>query len=59
MSVVRRKDRVHPAKVGAISIANYMWATVEERYREIGTLLGLGSTRGSSYRLFVAKSIFG
>jgi putative ABC transport system permease protein len=43
--------------VGAISIANYMWANVEERKREIGTLLTLGATRGSVYRLFFAKSI--
>lgn len=43
--------------VGAISIANYMWANVEERRREIGTLLTLGATRGSIYRLFFAKSI--
>ena len=43
--------------VGAISIANYMWANVEERRREIGTLLTLGATRGSIYRLFFAKAI--
>ncbi len=43
--------------VGAISIANYMWANVEERKREIGTLLTLGSTRGSIYRLFFAKAL--
>ena len=43
--------------VGAISIANYMWANVEERRREIGTLLTLGATRASVYRLFFAKSI--
>jgi len=43
--------------VGAISIANYMWANVEERRREIGTLLTLGATRGSIYHLFFAKSI--
>ena len=43
--------------VGAISIANYMWANVEERKREIGILLTLGATRGSVYRLFFAKAI--
>jgi len=43
--------------VGATSIANYMWANVEERRREIGTLLTLGATRGSIYRLFFAKAI--
>ncbi|MBK9472887.1 MAG: ABC transporter permease [bacterium] len=43
--------------VGAISIANYMWANVEERRREIGTLITLGATRDSIYRLFFAKAI--
>lgn len=43
--------------VGAISIGNYMWANVEERRREIGTLITLGATRGSVYRLFFAKAI--
>lgn len=43
--------------VGAISIANYMWANVEERRREIGTLLTLGATRAVVYRLFFAKAI--
>jgi putative ABC transport system permease protein len=42
--------------VGAISIANYMWANVEERRREIGTLLTVGATRSSVYRLFLAKA---
>lgn len=43
--------------VGAISIANYMWANVEERRREIGTLLAIGATRSSIYKLFFAKAI--
>jgi putative ABC transport system permease protein len=43
--------------VGAISIANYMWANVEERRREIGTLLTIGATRSSIYRLFLAKAV--
>ena len=34
-----------------------MWANVEERRREIGTLLTLGATRANVYRLFFAKSI--
>jgi putative ABC transport system permease protein len=42
--------------VGAISIANYMWANVEERRREIGTLMTLGATRASVYQLFLAKA---
>ena len=45
------------ALVGAISIANYMWANVEERRREIGTLITLGATRSVIYRLFFAKSL--
>ncbi len=43
--------------VGAISIGNYMWANVEERRREIGTLITVGLTRGHIYRLFIAKSL--
>ena len=42
--------------VGAISIANYVWANVEERRREIGTLLTLGARRSTIYRLFLMKS---
>ncbi|RPJ43431.1 MAG: ABC transporter permease [Candidatus Latescibacterota bacterium] len=45
------------ALIGSISIANYMWANVEERKREIGTLLTLGATKGSIYRLFFAKAV--
>lgn len=45
------------AMIGSISIANYMWANVEERRREIGTFLTLGATRGSIYRLFFAKAV--
>ena len=43
--------------VGAISIGNYMWANVEERRREIGTLLTIGFRRSHIYRLFFAKAI--
>jgi putative ABC transport system permease protein len=43
--------------VGALSIGNYTWANVEERRREIGTLMTLGAGRGSVYRLFLAKSV--
>ena len=43
--------------VGALSIGNYTWANVEERRREIGTLMTLGAGRGSIYRLFLAKSV--
>ncbi len=43
--------------VGAISIGNYMWANVEERKREIGTLITLGLKRIHIYRLFISKSL--
>lgn len=43
--------------VGALSIGNYTWANVEERRREIGTLMTLGASRRNVYRLFLAKSI--
>ncbi len=45
------------ALVGAISIGNYMWANVEERKREIGTLITLGFKKKHIYRLFIAKSL--
>lgn len=43
--------------VGAIAIGNYMWANVEERRKEIGTLITIGFARGKIYRLFLTKSI--
>ncbi len=43
--------------VGSISIGNYMWANVEERRREIGTLITIGWSRSLIYRIFLAKSI--
>ena len=43
--------------VGAISIANYMYANVEERRREIGTLVTLGAARRHIYSLFLAKAV--
>jgi putative ABC transport system permease protein len=43
--------------VGAISIGNQVWANVEERRREIGTLLAIGAPRSGIYRLFLAKSL--
>jgi len=43
--------------VGAISIGNYMWANVEERRREIGTLITLGLRKTHIYRLFISKSL--
>ena len=43
--------------VGAISIGNFMWANVEERKREIGTMIAIGATRGIIYRLFMTKAL--
>jgi putative ABC transport system permease protein len=43
--------------VGAISIGNYMWANVEERRREIGTLITIGMSKFRIYRLFLSKSL--
>lgn len=43
--------------VGAISIGNYIWANVEERRKEIGTLITLGIPKFSIYRLFFIKAI--
>ena len=43
--------------VGAISIGNYMWANVEERRHEIGTLFTLGFRKGHIYRLFFSKAL--
>lgn len=43
--------------VGAISIGNYMWANVEERRKEIGTLITIGFPRAKIYKLFFAKSL--
>ena len=43
--------------VGAFSIGNYMWANVEERRREIGTLITIGWSRRHIYWLFLAKAI--
>jgi len=43
--------------VGAVSIANYMFANVYERRREIGTLLALGATRRQISIIFLLKSL--
>lgn len=43
--------------VGAISIGNFMWANVEERRREIGTIIAIGATQGIVYRLFMSKAL--
>jgi len=43
--------------VGGISIGNYMWANVEERRREIGTLITIGLSKTHIYWLFIAKAL--
>ncbi len=43
--------------VGSFSIGNYMWANVEERRKEIGTLITIGWGRHHIYWLFLTKSI--
>ena len=43
--------------VGSFSIGNYMWANVEERRREIGTLITIGWGRYHIYWLFLAKAV--
>jgi putative ABC transport system permease protein len=46
--------------VGGASIANYMYANVFERRREIGTLMALGANSGLVLRIFLLKAlIFG
>ncbi|MGD8628233.1 MAG: ABC transporter permease [bacterium] len=43
--------------VGLASIANYMFANVFERRREIGTLMALGATSSIVLRLFLLKAL--
>ncbi|MCX6829413.1 MAG: ABC transporter permease [candidate division Zixibacteria bacterium] len=43
--------------VGAITIGNYMWANVEERRREIGILITVGTRRSIIYRMFLTKAV--
>jgi len=43
--------------VGSFSIGNYMWANVEERRKEIGTLITIGWARRHIYWLFLSKAI--
>lgn len=43
--------------VGSFSIGNYMWANVEERRKEIGTLITIGWGRRHIYWLFFSKAI--
>ncbi len=43
--------------VGGAGIANYMYANVYERRREIGTLMALGAESGLILRVFLAKAL--
>jgi putative ABC transport system permease protein len=43
--------------VGGVSIANYMFANVYERRREIGILVALGAGRGLIQRIFMVKAL--
>ena len=43
--------------VGGISIGNYMWSNVEERKREIGSLLAIGASPGDIYYIFIGKAL--
>ncbi|MDP2359796.1 MAG: ABC transporter permease [bacterium] len=56
MASVSRLLLVLIGLVGSLTIANYMWSNVEERRREIGTLLTLGAPRRVIYRLFMGKA---
>jgi len=43
--------------VGVASIANYMFANVFERRREIGTLMALGATPSTVLKMFLLKAL--
>jgi putative ABC transport system permease protein len=43
--------------VGGLSIGNYMWSNVEERKREIGSLLAMGAAPSDIYRIFLGKGL--
>ncbi len=43
--------------VGGVSIANYMFANVYERRREVGILVALGAGRGIVQKIFILKAI--
>ncbi len=44
--------------VGGSGIANYMYANVNDRKKEIGTLMALGAGSGIILKLFFAKALF-
>jgi putative ABC transport system permease protein len=43
--------------VGGISIGNYMWSNVEERKKEIGSLLAIGASPMDIYYVFIGKAV--
>ena len=43
--------------VGSVSIGNYMWANVNERKKEIGTLRMIGASKSFIYTLLLVKSV--
>lgn len=43
--------------IGGASIANYMFADIHERRREIGTLLAIGATPGMIVSIFIRKAV--
>jgi putative ABC transport system permease protein len=43
--------------VGGISIGNYMWSNVEERKKEIGSLLAIGASPRDIYAIFIGKAL--
>ena len=43
--------------VGGISIGNYMWSNVEERKKEIGSLLAIGASPRDVYSIFIGKAL--
>ena len=43
--------------VGGLSIGNYMWSNVEERKREIGSLLAIGASPRDIYYIFIGKAL--
>ncbi len=44
--------------VGGASIANYMYGNVQERKKEIGTLMAMGADSGFILKLFFMKALF-
>jgi len=43
--------------VGGISIGNYMWSNVEERKKEIGSMLAMGASPQNIYYIFIGKAL--